>query len=193
MVNPLDSMAWDIAIAGVLLGIAAIKLPYKASSDSVEEKGRNLRIGLAVALGASGFYLFINGLFISFTGPFPSHYSVLFSGAAALGGLALIAASVALFLNGGLQTVSYLAAVVGLYIAVDAYAIVSYELTKEPLLAALAYLSAAVASWLTVPAFHFDNKWARWLFAIFAFLCAIAWLYEGYEFTYGHLEPPPPA
>lgn len=41
----LDSMAWDIVVSAVLLGIAAIRLPYKASKDSVEEGGRNLRIG----------------------------------------------------------------------------------------------------------------------------------------------------
>ncbi len=189
MVNPLDSMAWDIGISAVLLGIAAIRLPYKASSDSVEEKGKNLRIGFAVAFGVLGFYLFINGLFIGFTGPFSDYANVLFSGAASLGGLTLIAVSVSLFRNAGLSVVSYFACAFGLYIATLAYSIILYDLTREPLLAALAYLSSAAPLWLSVPAAHSDNKWVRWLFAVFAFLFAIAWLYEGYEFTTGHLEP----
>jgi len=192
----LDSMAWDIVVSAVLLGIAAIRLPYKASKDSVEEGGRNLRIGLAVAIGASGLYLFITGMAISFTWPYAASggvYNILFGGAAALGGLVLLATSAALFLNGGLSAVSYFAVVVGFYIVVDAIAMVNYRLTRSPELSALAYLSSAAASFLSVPATHSDNKWLRWLFAVFAFLFAIAWLYQAALFTWGHLAPPPPA
>lgn len=191
----LDTMAWDIVISAVLLAVAAIRLPYKASSDSVEAEGRNLRIGLAVAIGASGLYLFITGLAISFTWPYGMSggvYNILFGGAASLGGLLLLATSVALLLNGGLSAVSYFAVVVGLYIVVDAIAMVNYQLTKEPELSALAYLSSAAAAFLSVPATHSDNKWLRRVFAIFAFLFAIAWLYQATHFTWGHLEPPPP-
>ena len=36
----LDSMAWSIVVSAVLVGIAAIRLPYKASEDTVEDKGK---------------------------------------------------------------------------------------------------------------------------------------------------------
>lgn len=68
MVSPfdyLDSMGWDIVISAVLLAATALLLPYKASSGSVEPEGRNLRVGFAAALGASGLYLFITGIAIS--------------------------------------------------------------------------------------------------------------------------------
>lgn len=188
----LDSMAWNIVISAVLIGVAAIRLPYKASSDSVEEKGRNMRVGFAAAIGATGFYLFITGLAISFTWPFAFSggvYNILFGGIAALGGLALLATSIALLLNGGLSAVSYFAVVAGLYAIVDAYSIVTYGLTREPMLSALAYLSFAAAAFLSFPATHSDKKWLRWLFAVFAFLFAIAWLYQAANFTWGHLEP----
>jgi len=194
----LDSMAWSIVVSAVLVGIAAIRLPYKASEDNVEDKGKGLRIGLATALGASGLYLFITGLAISFTWPFESSaglYNILFGGAASLGGLIILATSVTLFLNGSLKAVSYFAFVVGLYIAVDAYAIMNYGLTRADTrwLAASSYAAAAVASFLSVPATHSDNKWLRWLFAVFAFLFALAWLAEAANFTWGHLKPPPPS
>lgn len=192
----LDSMAWDIVISAVLLGVAAIRLPYKASSDSIEEGGKNLRTGFAAAIGASGLYLFITGIAISFTWPYAFSggvYNILFGGVAALGGLVLLAASVALFLNAGLSAVSYFAVVAGLYAVVDAIAMVNYRLTKSPELSALGYLSFAAAAFLSVPATHSDNKWLRWLFAVFAFLFAIAWLYQAANFTWGHLQPPPPA
>lgn len=186
----LDSMAWSIVVSAVLIGVAAIRLPYKASSDSVEEGSKNLRIGFAAALGASGLYLFVTGIAISFTWPYALSegvYNILFGGVAALGGLVILAASIALFFNAGLSAVSYFAVVTGLYAAVDAYAMVSARLTRTPELSALGYLSFAAAAFLSVPATHVDNKWLRWLFAIFAFLFAIAWLYQAANFTLGHL------
>jgi len=204
MVSPfdyLDSMAWNIVISAVLVGVAALRLPYKASSDSVEEGGKTLRNGFAAAIGASGLYLFITGLAISLTWPFgfpfggqftpPAYaggqYNILFGGIASLGGLVLLATSAALFLNAGLKPVSYFAVVVGLYAVVDAYAMVVARLTKSPELSALGYLSFAAAAFLSLPATHSDNKWLRRLFALFAFLFAIAWLYEAANFTLGHL------
>lgn len=192
----LDTMAWDIAISALLLGIAAIRLPYKASSDSVEDGNKKLRIGFAAAIGASGFYLFITGISFGFLWQFAFNggvYNILFGGVAVLGGLALIATAVALYFNGGLSVISYFAAIVGLYAVVDAYAMVTYGLTSDPTRAALGYLSFAAAAFLSVPATHTDNKMLRYLFAVFAFLFAAAWLYQGANFTWGHLEPPPPA
>ncbi len=186
-------MAWDIAISAALIGIAAIKLRYKASSDSVEAENRNLRMGLAVGLGGSGLYLAITGIGISLTGPLAGGadtYNILFGGVAGLGGLVILATSVALFMNASLKPVSYFAAVVGLYILVDAVAIIYPPgLTKASgrNLAFLAYLASAVASFLTIPATHSDKKWVRYLFAVFAFLFALAWLVEGALFTLGHL------
>lgn len=189
----LDSMAWDIAASAALIGIAAIRLRYKASSDSVEDTNKKLRTGFAAAIGAAGFYLFITGISYGLLWRLTSNggiYNILFGGVAALGGLVLIATAVALFLNGGLSVVSYFAATVGLYAAVDAYAMVNYGLTSNPTLAALAYLSFAAAAFLSVPATHSDNKALRYLFALFAFLFAIAWLYQGANFTWSHLKPP---
>jgi uncharacterized membrane protein len=194
----LDSMAWSIVASAVLVGIAAIRLPFKASEDTVEDKGKHLRMGLAIALGASGLYLFITGLAISITWPFPASggaYNILFGGAASLGGLVILATSVTLAINGSLKAVSYFAVVVGLYLVVDAYAMMNYGLTQAATrwLAASSYAAAALASFLSVPATHSDNKYLRWLFAVFAFLFALAWLAEASNFTWAHLAPPPPA
>jgi len=189
----LDSMMWGIAASGILVGIAALRLPYKASSDSIEEKGKGLSKGLAIPIGITGFYLFMTGIAISFLWPFTFSggvYNVLFGGSASLAGLVLLSISAALFLGHGLQASSYFALVVGLYLVVDAYSILSYKLTSNPTLSTLLYLAPAAALIFSVPATHVDNKWLRWLFAIFAFLFAAAWLYFGYSASTGHLKPP---
>lgn len=196
----LDSMMWSIAASGIILGVAALRLRYKASSDSIDEEQKNLASGFGVALGATGFYLFITGISISFNWPFTSNggvYNILFGGASALGGLVLLTVAAALFFRRGLQACSYFALVLGIYLLVDAITIfnsngLAVKLTSDPIKSTLLYLAPVAPLILSVPATHIQNKWARWVFAIFAFVFAIAWLYFGYATTPSHLKPPQP-
>jgi uncharacterized membrane protein len=196
----LDSMMWSIAASGLILGVAALRLRYRASTDTFDDEHKNLAKGLGVALGVNGLYLFITGLSIGFLWPFPSFgglYNVLFGGVAVLGGLLLLSVASAMFLGHGLQASSYFALVLGLYLIVDAYSMLYYStgttvITKDPRLSAILYLAPAAASIFSVPATHTDNKWLRRLFAIFAFLFAIGWLYFASNVTFGHLAPPAP-
>jgi uncharacterized membrane protein len=188
----LDTMAWDVAVSGVLLAAASIALPYDSLTGMIEEKNRQLRLGFAVAIGACGLYLFLSGVAISFIWPFSISngvYNVLFGGIASLGGLVLLAGALALFLNVNLRPVTYLAAVAGVYSFVDAYAIATNGLTSSPLLAALGYLSFAAPAFLSVPAAHMKSKYWRWLFIVFALIFAAAWFYQATNFTLGHLQP----
>lgn len=193
----LDSMMWSIVASGIMFGVAAFRLPYNASSGTIEEKGKGLGKGLGLALGFSGFYLFITGLAISLQWPFSSSggiYNVLFGGAATLGGLVVLSAAAALYFGHGLQATSYFALVAGIYLVVDAYSILIYstdtvKITREPLFSALLYLAPAAVMILSVPATHIQNKYARWVFGVFAFIFAVAWLYFAYSTTTGHLKP----
>jgi uncharacterized membrane protein len=188
----LDTMAWVVAIGGVLLAVASIALSYNSLTSSIKEKNSPLKLGFAVAIGACGFYLFLSGVAISFMWPFAISngvYNVLFGGVATLGGLVLLAGSLSLFLNADLRPITYLAAIAGLYAVVDAYAIVSNSLTNSPLLAALGYLSFAAPAFLSVPATHSRSKLWRWLFTLFVILFAAAWLYQAANFTLAHLQP----
>lgn len=194
----LDSMMWSIVASGIILGVAALRLRYKASTDSFDEEQKNLARGLGVALGVNGFYLFITGLSIGFLWSFTASgglYNVLFGGVAVLGGLLLLSVASAMFLGHGLQASSYFALVLGLYLIVDAYSILYYstgtvKITRDPNLSAMLYLAPAAALIFSVPATHIDNKWVRRLFAVFAFLFAIGWLYFALNVTFGHLAPP---
>ena len=189
----LDTMAWDVAISGVLLAVGSIILRYDSLTALIDEKNNSLRQGFALAIGACGFYLFLSGVAISFMWPFALSggvYNVLFGGIATSGGLVLLAGALTLFLNANLRPVTYLAAVAGLYSVVDAYAIVTNGLTSSPLLAALGYLSFAAPAFLSVPAAHSQSKIWRWLFTVFAIVFAVAWLYQAANFTLAHLQPP---
>jgi len=188
----LDVMAWDVALTAVLLGIAAIALPYNSKKRQVEDTERELRISFAITVGAAGFYLFLSGVAISFIWPFAltsGVYNVLFGGIATLGGLVTLAGSLALAKNVDLRPITYFAAVTGMYAIVDAYAMIKYNLTSSPFLSALGYLSFAAPAILSVPAAHLEDRRWRLIFAVFAFLFAAAWLYQAANFTLAHLNP----
>jgi len=183
----LDSMMWSIAASGIILGVAALRLRYKASTDSVDEGQKNISSGLGIALGATGFYLFITSIYFSFGWHLPGSYNILFGGVGALGGLVLLCVAAALYLGRGLQACSYFGAVLGLYLISDAYSIHTFALTSDPLKSTLVYLAPAVALLLTIPAVHIESKWVRYLWAIAAFIFAGAWLYFAMTTTPSHL------
>ncbi len=188
----LDTMAWDVALTAVLIAIGSVALPYNSEKRKVEETAKDMRVSFALATGASGFYLFLSGIAISFLWPFESAsgvYNVLFGGIATLGGLVVIAGSVVLARNLDPGPITYFAAVAGIYAIVDAYAIVKHSLTNSPFLSALGYLSFAAPAILSVPAAYFGKRRWRLIFAVFAFLFAAAWLYMAANFTLAHLKP----
>jgi uncharacterized membrane protein len=188
----LDTMAWDVALSGILLAVAAVTLRYEPSTGSIEEKDKSLRVGFAAAIGLCGFYLFLSGITISIAWPFTMSggvYNVLFGGIATLGGLVLLTGAIVLFLNANPKPVSYFAAIAGLYAVVDAYAIATNSLTSDHILTALGYLSFAAPAFLSLPAANLKNKWWKRLFIIFLILFAAAWLYQAVNFTLAHLNP----
>jgi len=185
----LDSMMWIIGASGIILGVAALRLRYKASTDSIDEEQKNMSKGLGVALGATGFYLFIASMGINFGWHFSGGSNILFGGVGALGGLVLLSVSAALYLGRGLQACSYFAGVLGLYLVSDAYSIWTYHLTSDPTKSTLVYLAPAAALLLSVPAVHIESRWSRYVWAIFAFLFAGAWLYFAMTTTPSHLHP----
>lgn len=183
-------MMWSIAASGIIMGVAALRLRYKASTDSIDEAQKNISSGLAIALGATGFYLLVTSLDISFGWHFSSSNSnILFGGVGALGGLVLLSVAAALYLGRGLQACSYFGAVLGLYLISDAYSIHTFALTSDPTKSTLVYLAPAVALLLTVPAVHIESKWVRYLWAIASFVFAGAWLYFAMTTTPSHLHP----
>jgi uncharacterized membrane protein len=187
-------MTWSIVATAFLLSVAGLRLPFRASSGSVDKDGEGTRVGLAITLGATGVYLFITGLSISIRWPFTiagGVYNVLFGGSASLAGLLLLTASASLFLNQGLRIVSYFAVILGLYLVVDAASIFHYGLTTNPPLSTVYFLAPAVTAFLSIPAFHTDNKRLRWIFTVAAFLFALLWLYNAANTTWVHLAPPP--
>ena len=187
----LDVMSWDVAVAAFLLAIGSLTLQYNSKERRIDDQNTDLRIGFAIATGASGFYLFVAGLAIDFLWPFAFSngvYNVLFGGIAIMGGIILLAGSITLARNVDPRPVTYFAAIGGLYALVDAYGIMRYNLTSSPIIATLGYLGFAASAILSVPAAQFADKRWRYLFAVFAFLFTAVWLIQAATFTLDHYK-----
>lgn len=203
MFDYLDIIMWSIASSGILLGIMMLTLPYKASSDTIEETGKSTSRGLAIGIGLNGLFLFVAGFnilanwllnikgtgFEAFVpGLDKGVYNVLYGGPITFGGLVLLGVSAALFSNRGLKAISYFGIVEGLYLVVCAYADWFYPLIAPDRIVPL-FLSVAASTFLSVPATHSDNKWMRRIFAVLAFLYAAVWIYTAANTTISHLNP----
>ena len=190
--DALDTMAWVVGSAGILLAITFARISYDASKDTILDVSKSKGFGLAFL--ALGLYLFINGLLIIAIWPFGAFaggaYDVLYGGSSAIGGLLLLALGAAIFTNSGLRPISYFAGIAGIYAINGAIGILTYRLSKTPEIAALAFLAFAITAILTVPLTHTNNKAARWLFIIVAALFGILWLFLAATFTLGHLQQP---
>lgn len=206
----LDLVMYCIVASGILLGFMMLRVPYKASANTIDETRKSSSRGLAIGIGLNGFFIFIAGLMIIqgwqlrvagtglerfVPGLDVGVYNVLYGGPMTLAGLVLMGVSLALFTNGslsGLKEISYFGVVEGLYLIVGAYSDWAYPLVAPNVIVPL-FLSIAATTFLAVPATHFDNKWMRRMFAVFAFLFAAAWAYTAATTTFGHVNPKGPS
>jgi len=190
--DTLDSMAWVVGTAGILLALMFLRLPYDASKDAFHDSTKAKSFAIALAL--LGIYLLINGLLIIIIWPFGNIgggvYDVLYGGSSAIGGLLLLGVAFSIYLNIGLRAISYFAFVAGLYAFNDVFAILANRLSKTPELTAFAYLMFGLTGILSVPLTHLNSKAVRWVFIIIALIFGITWLYMASTFTIAHLQAP---
>ncbi len=199
----LDSMMWTVGLSAAIIGILLLKIRYDSKTQTIEDSTVRDRIGYILTLGGGGLYLLVSGLYIYFTWPFGSPYgsqfttgyvggynNVLFGGVATMGGLLLIMVALALYFNGGFKMISYFGVGVGFYALAGAAAILVNMYGKTPIPSALGYIGLAAAAFFIVPVAHSNNKNFRYLAALFAFLFAAVWLFEGFNTTMSHLGAP---
>ena len=185
----LDSMMWTVGISAAIIAVLLLKVRYDSKTQTIEDSTVRDRIGYILTLGGGGIYLLVSGLYIYFTWPFTSgtYNNVLFGGIATMGGLLLLMVTLALYFNGGFKVISYFAVAVGAYSLCDAAAILVNMYGKTPIPSALGYIGLAASTFFVVPVAHSSNKNLRYLAALFAFLFAAVWLFEGFNTTLSHL------
>jgi len=122
---------------------------------------------------------------------FPAgHYTELFGVTTGLFSFMLIVAGLLLLLGWDLRTLSWPSVVIGLFLLQGARAVLDFQLTRNPPLTAILWLSAGVASIGMLPFAYSQEKTRRYLAyagVVVLAIMALAAFLTGFKGFYGHI------
>ncbi len=143
----------------------------------------------AAAFFMTGLVSLVTGLRISFTWPLPGSYNVGYGDATTLFGVVFMATGIALSQGWNLIPVglySFFAAIDAIIVGVRIF---SLGLTKEPLISAVGFVLAGLASLGVFPFLMWfrDNKYVRWIGILLLLGTAILWAATFYGSLWDHM------
>ncbi|MGC8623269.1 MAG: DUF981 family protein [Candidatus Micrarchaeia archaeon] len=161
-------------------------------------RGKRSFANLAIPGFAIGAFDFFSGLFMSFVWPFPgalAAYNMLFGDPMLFLGIIMLAGSYMLYKGIEIKVLSLFGFLLGIYLAVETYAMVALKLeTGNNLLAALGLYGFSTLAAILSPLVYLDakkNKNAYYLLAALLIIAAFFAMLIGVIGIYGHLVSPP--
>jgi putative membrane protein len=144
----------------------------------------------APAFLMTGLLSFVTGLQLSFTWPLPGSYNIAYGDASVLFGVVFLATGLSLWQGWNLIPVTIYAFFAGADAVIIGARILSLQLGKEPLIAAVGFVLAGLGGLGSFPFFMWfrDNKAVRWVGIIILLVAAAIWAVTFYQSTWGHLE-----
>ncbi|OJI06984.1 MAG: hypothetical protein BK997_03945 [Candidatus Micrarchaeum sp. ARMAN-1] len=152
---------------------------------------------LAIPIIGFGLFDFASGFLMSFTWPLPPAYNMLFGDPLLFLGLLMVMGGYMLYKNMNLKVLSIFGFFLGIYIFVEAVAILNFKLeTGVDLLSSMGLYVFSGLSAILSPLVYLDpksnnGKYAYYLLAVLLIIAAFAALFIGYAGIYGHLFSPP--
>ncbi len=144
----------------------------------------------ASAFIMTGLLSLITGLQLAFTWPLPGSYNIAYGDATALFGVVFLATGLSLWQGWNLLPVTIYAFFAGADAIIIGFRILSLNMTKEPLLAAIGFVLAGLGGLGSFPFFMWfkDNKTARWVGIVVLLAAAAVWAVTFYPSIWGHLD-----
>lgn len=144
----------------------------------------------ASAFILTGFVSLITGLQLAFTWPLPGSYNIAYGDASALFGVVFLATGLSLWQGWNLLPVTIYAFFAGTDAIIMGARILSLNLTKEPLLAAVGFVLAGLGGVGSFPFFMWfkKNQTVRWVGIIVLLATALVWAVSFYPAIWGHLD-----
>ncbi len=144
----------------------------------------------APAFLLTGLLSLITGLQLAFTWPLPGSYNIAYGDATALFGVVFLATGISLWQGWNLLPVSIYAFFAGADAVIMGARILSLNLTKEPLVAAIGFILAGLGGLGSFPFFMWfkDNKSVRWVGILVLLAAAAVWAITFYPSIWGHLD-----
>ncbi len=178
-INYLASMLLAAGTSMFFIAIYLIKLARKQDVQS-----------LAVPAFAIGVFDFLSGFMMSTEWPLPGSYNILFGDPMLFLGLIMLSGAYMTYKKIDIKPVSILGFFLGIYILIEAVAIVTLGLEQglTHLLPALGmYIFSGVAA-LFSPLVYTKSKNAYYFIAILLIIASIATFFTGYSAVYMHLS-----
>ncbi|MEM3670540.1 MAG: DUF981 family protein, partial [Thermoprotei archaeon] len=189
MIDPLAGMLWITGISAVLLavyfgrhlwpGVTPTSGKNIGEAPVGEQAEKQWNSSFAVVLGALGLVGLVQGLWMMDTWPLVGSYNILFGEVFTAYSLILLAGAYIVIKGYSLKALSYMAGLVGIWGLVDAYGILSLNMTSEPIIAAGLYAAGGLAGILSVPVVHRPSRASAAALVLFLALFALAALFLG--------------
>jgi putative membrane protein len=137
----------------------------------------------------TGFIGTVTGFHMIFTWPLPGSNNIAFGEMELLFGVLFLAAGIAVLKDWDLLTITIYAVFAGAAAIVIGLALLNYNMTKSPLLAAAGYVGAGVGAVLTLPVYLMkQNKVLRVIVALILLAAALVWALTTYASYWEHLH-----
>ena len=185
-VDSLAVMLLGVGISSVLIAIYMIMIAM----------GKKQIPQLAVPAIVLGIFDAVSGFYVSFAWPLPGAYNMLFGDPMLFLGLFMVMGGYMLYRNIDIKLLSIPGALFGIYVLIEAVAIVTLHLESgADLLPAFGLYGLAGISALLSPLVYSgtkgNGKYAYYLLALLLVLTAFMALLIGYGAIYSHLASPP--
>ncbi len=182
-------------LAIMLLGVA-MSATFIAYYIIGSAKGKRNLANLAGPIFALGLFDFLSGFYMSFFWPLPGAYNMLFGDPMLMLGLIMLSGGFALYENLDVRPISLLGFLLGIYLFVESYGMVAYQLEKGVYLPpALGFFLVSALSGFVSPVVYVTpknkGKIAYYFLAALVILVAIAAMFISLTSINGHLISPP--
>ena len=191
--NPLSLCLTLVGIGGMMVAVYLIYFYGLVQKNPKKKEGINKGFALAIGvIGAITLLTTFQHILTEWAG-FPApHYTELFSVTLAIFSMLMLIGSFSLYTGADLRFVSYFAAIGGLMMFQAVRAVLSFNLTTNPTLAAALYTFAGLAglsllSVTHIPETHRAHRWARWIAAAFIVAMSLIALGLGLNAMYDHI------
>ena len=191
------NMAFVDPLAVMLLAAGASAAIIALYFIMVVKQKKNIQ-GLAVPMLMLGIFNAVSGFIMSFGWPLPGAYNILFGDPILFLGIIMVSAAIMIFKNMDFKVLSVLGFLLGIYVLIEAFGIISIpglETGLDKVLAVGFYVFAGLSALLS-PMIYLNpktqrGKYAYCLLAALLILTALAALVIGYGAVYSHLLAPP--
>jgi len=187
-----NTLVLDLFLVGASAIIFSI---YILTSVYLSNKKKILSKELTKAFGIVFFFIGLVALILTselfFFEPIPHQYVEVYGTMLAIFSLVTLSGGISLYGDTNLKPVSYLAGLGGILSFQSANSILSFNLSKSPLLTSVIFVLAGISGLLTIILTHINNQKSKlWFSLIFSFILVVLGvicIYISINAIYGHI------